>query len=204
MSRRFALLAVAVLIAVASVTLFEIVPRRADARPGGGQTFGGSPSGGSRSSGSGSSGSRSSGSGSRSNDSWGGSSRSSSSDRDSSWSERPSYSSPWSDPTPPPKATTAPRGSNPHGGSYSLPRPNTRPRGSMLDFFFWIIAGLAVLAAALQIAAIVINRRIESWVEDGRRSDTEWESGIEDHIPALVQLRHPDEAAVRQLGLRAA
>ena len=74
----------------------------------------------------------------------------------------------------------------------------------MLDFFFWIIAGLAVLAAALKIAAIVINRRIESWVEDGRRSDTEWESGLEDHIPALVQLRHPDEAAARQLGLRAA
>lgn len=181
--RRLFLRVVAALFAMALVGLFEMIPRDADARPGGGQTFGGSKSsggsssGGSRSSGSGSSGSRSSG-----GSSWGGSSRSSSSDSDSSWSKRPSYSSPWSEPTPPPKATPS-QGRSPHGGSYLPPQRATRPSGSTLSFFFWIIVVVVTAVCALKVGAYLINRRLENWVEDGRRDD--WESGIADHIPNL-------------------
>ncbi len=154
-----------------------LAPREADARPGGGQGFSGgskSSGGGSRSSGGSSGGSRSSGGSSRP-----------SSDLSDSWSSKPSYSSPWvTDETKAPsKPASKPTRSNPHGGSFSLPRPQ-KPRGSVLEFFFWIAVGLGGVAVAGVVGARVINRRLEDWVVEGRHQHSA-PSGLFEHLPEL-------------------
>jgi hypothetical protein len=146
----------AVLLVLGALALAGPPAQRAEARPGGGQSFGGSKS---------SSGSRSSSGSSRSSggsSSWGSSKSSSGS---SSWSSKPSYSAPWSSPEPKPP----PRPVGPHGTStgYSYTSPPGPASGSVGEFFFFILLGVGVLAIA--VAGYSYMRR---------REEREWASGV--------------------------
>lgn len=136
----------------------------ADARPGGGQSFGGS----SKTSGSSRSSSGSSRSGSRSS-SWSSSKSSSGSDN---WSSKPSYSAPWSGGTK--SSTPAPVG--PHGSSsgYSYASAGP-PHGSVGEFFFWILLGGGALVLVVGGYSWYLKREQQEWttavIEEGEEED---------------------------------
>ncbi|NUO50020.1 MAG: TIM44-like domain-containing protein [Polyangiaceae bacterium] len=147
------------------VGLQLLVSPVAEARPGGGQSFGS----GSKSS----SGSRSSSGGSRSSSgsssSWGSSKSSSGSDN---WSSKPSYSAPWSGGT---KNTTPPP-VGPHGSSsgyrYASAGP---PNGSVGEFFFWILLGGGALVLVVCGYTWYLHREHDEWasavLEEGEEED---------------------------------
>ncbi|MBL9024487.1 MAG: TIM44-like domain-containing protein [Myxococcales bacterium] len=159
--------------------------RPAEARPGGGQSFGGgskSSSGSSKSWGGGSSGSGSRSSGGSSSWSWGSSKSNSGS---SNWSSKPSYSSPWSTE----ERKPAPRPVGPHGSSsgYVYTGPSGPPSGSVGEYFFFILLGVGVLAVVVAGAA---------WHR--RRQEREWASAVlgEDFDPERPEAtaREEDDA----------
>ncbi len=154
---------------------------RAQARPGGGQSFGGgsSPSGGSSWSGggsssgssgsswgSGSSGSSSSGSSSsKSSWSWGSSGTSS---NNSSWSSRPSYSAPWTARDSTPASPTGQGYTRKYGYDPQYPStydPTYRgPSGSLGAFFFWILVVAGVVVVLVAVLAVLRRRKQAEWM----------------------------------------
>lgn len=135
----------------------------AQARPGGGQSFGGSSksSGGRSSSGS----SKSSGGSS----SWG----SSKSSGSSNWSSKPSYAAPWSAP----ESKAPPKPVGPHGTSsgYNYTSPPGPASGSVGEFFFFILLALGVIALV-----------VAGYAHSRRREERDWASGVlgedDDHV----------------------
>ncbi len=150
--RQIARLVVAIALGALFVATPFIPAPTAEARPGGGQSFGS----GSKSS----SGSRSSSGGSRSSSrspSWSSSKSSSGSDN---WSKKPSYSAPWSagtkPSTPPP---VGPHGSS-SGYSYASAGP---PNGSVGEFFFWILIGGGALVLVIGGYSLYVKRQQAEW-----------------------------------------
>lgn len=155
-ARRLRALLAGVLLALAlSLSGHPFCPE-ASARPGGGQSFGGSKS----SSGSGSGSRSTSGGGSsRSSGYSGGGSRSSSgsgskNDSSSSWSSRPDYSAPWTK-----KDSPSPS----KGSRKSGPILDEAPSGPLLAFFFWIIAAIFVVVVIVMIASTMRSTLEKPW-----------------------------------------
>jgi hypothetical protein len=173
-ARALSRLSLVLALALAAAPLASLlVGAHALARPGGGQSFGGSKSSPSRSTPS-----RSSGS------SFGGSSRSSTPSRssDSSWSKRPSYSFPTS-----PSSGSSPSSPSSSRGSSGSGSSGAALGGSMGEFFFFLLVGGVVLA----LGVVVVVRVRDGWSQGG------WESGLGGSLHDAFDEVEADERAAR-------